>query len=121
MLFRSLVASLFISEAGMTPVDVILAFIVYAILVLFGYKGHRWALIALLILWIIDKLYPALTVAPRSAFTSILFLVVGAVAIVRALDVATERKTTDLSIDASSIRRKQHHGFPSARVGWVEQ
>jgi glucose-6-phosphate-specific signal transduction histidine kinase len=90
----SLAISILLPEV-LAPDEVILTFIIYAVLVWFGYRGHRWALIALLIFWAIDKLttiYFVAPIRPRSTFSSILFLVMGSAAILRALKVATERK-----------------------------
>jgi hypothetical protein len=85
----------FLSPEVLAPQEVIYSFLIYAVLVSFGYRGHRWALIALLIFWAVDKLvtiYFVAAIKPGSTVPSIFFLVIGSVAIFRALRVAIERK-----------------------------
>lgn len=40
-----------------TPEDVILSLFIYIPVLFFVYKGHRWAIITLLILWTLEKIY----------------------------------------------------------------
>ncbi|MEK6816987.1 MAG: zinc ribbon domain-containing protein [Nanoarchaeota archaeon] len=40
-----------------TPEDVILSMFIYVPILFFVYKGHRWAIISLLILWTVEKVY----------------------------------------------------------------
>jgi hypothetical protein len=90
----SLISS-FLSPEVLALEEVIYSFLIYAVLVTFGYRGHRWALIALLIFWSVDKLvtiYFVAAIKPGSTVPSIFFLVIGLVAILRALRVAIERK-----------------------------
>ncbi|HEV8677262.1 MAG TPA: hypothetical protein VN701_00285 [Candidatus Paceibacterota bacterium] len=75
--------------------DVLIGFVIYGILIALGYFGHRWALIALLIYWMLDKsvtIIAALGIASGSLVEGLIFLVMGIVFIVRAIKVETERK-----------------------------
>lgn len=51
--------SLILSFAGMyaDPTTIFLGLIIYLPIIFFVYKGHRWAIIALILLWTFEKVY----------------------------------------------------------------
>lgn len=70
-------------------------FAIYAVLIGLGYFGYRWALIALLVYWTVDKtitITMTLQYASGSLVASLIFLVIGIVLIVRSIKVETQRK-----------------------------
>ena len=70
------------------------ALVLYAPLLFFVYKGHRWAVIGLMIVWAGDKsygLYYQFTTG-GSIFTIVIFLILGIGVCMRALQVENMRR-----------------------------
>lgn len=77
--------------------DLMWSLIIYIPILFFVYKGHKWAMIALMILWIIEKVYTAyLTVENQSGsvWGSIIWLIIGISVIAKALKVENARQKT---------------------------
>jgi hypothetical protein len=77
--------------------DLMWSLIIYIPILIFVYKGHNWAMIALMILWVIEKVYTAyLTVENESGsvWGSIIWLIIGISVIAKALKVENARKKT---------------------------
>jgi len=84
---------------------VLLGFLVYAVLVVFGYLGYKWALIGLLAYWMLDKvttIFLTLNAVPGSFVSQLIFLVGGIVVTVRAIKVESERKKLNNSPQSNS-------------------
>ena len=90
-------ANIFLGSAfPLSIVNVIIGLIPYGVLSIFVYKGHRWALIVLLIYWIVDKVTTTIDIVrynPNiSPLGSLVFLAIGITFIVKALKVENARK-----------------------------
>jgi len=75
--------------------DLMWSLIIYVPILIFVYKGHKWAMIALMILWVIEKVYTAyLTVENQSGsvWGSIIWLIIGISVIAKALKVENARQ-----------------------------
>ncbi|MFZ2038623.1 MAG: zinc ribbon domain-containing protein [Minisyncoccia bacterium] len=75
--------------------DLMWSLIIYIPILIFVYKGHKWAMITLMILWVIEKVYTAyLTVENQSGsvWGSIFWLIIGISVIVKALKVENTRQ-----------------------------
>ncbi len=76
--------------------DLFWSLIIYIPVLIFVYKGHRWAMVTLMILWTIEKVYTAyLTVENQagSVWGSIIWLIIGLGVIYKALKVENERRS----------------------------
>ena len=97
LVFAGLYAlSILLSFFGLIALgDLMWSLIIYIPILIFVYKGHRWAMIGLMILWTIEKMYTAyLTVENRggSVMGSIIWLIIGLSVIYRALKIENERR-----------------------------
>ena len=72
--------------------DVLISLVIYVPILIFIYRGHRWALIVLFVLWTIEKL-ATLIIDPIG---SIIFYLLISVFIYRAYLVETERRKNGL-------------------------
>ncbi len=92
------ILSIILSFFDIIPLtDLIWSLIIYIPILTFVYKGHKWAMIALMILWVIEKFYTAyLTVENQSGSVmgSIIWLIIGISVITKALKVENERQKT---------------------------
>lgn len=81
-----------------TPEDVILSSFIYVPVLFFVYKGHRWAIITLLILWTIEKIYTLYLSAEGGgwALGSIIWWLIVSPFMFKALMVENERRTRGL-------------------------
>ncbi len=84
--------------------DTLWSLIVYIPILIFVYKGHRWAMILLMILWIFEKSYTAYLAIENgnSIVGSILWLIFGISIIYKALIIENKRKKTLKSIESSN-------------------
>ncbi len=99
LLFGGLYAlSVILSFFGIIALgDLMWSLIIYIPILIFVYKGHKLAMITLMILWVIEKVYTAyLTVENQSGgiWGSIIWLIIGISVIAKALKVENERQKT---------------------------
>lgn len=90
-----LLLSLILSQFGFISIsDWLISLILYIPLLIFVYKGHRWAMIGLMILWTIEKLYSAYLSIEMggSLIGSVIWLVIGLSIINKALNVEDARR-----------------------------
>jgi hypothetical protein len=68
--------------------------ILYVPLLFFAYRGHRWALIALMVVWAGDKIYTSYyqMTTGGTPLASIIFLLVGVAICMKALQVENARR-----------------------------
>ena len=83
--------------------DVIYSLILYIPLLAFVYNGHKWAMIALFILWTIEKIFTLIysVEAGSSPIGSIIWFLIVAPVIYKAYVVEQERSKVSLNIIAS--------------------
>lgn len=104
LLLLSVVLSLFGIYA--TLGDILISLIFYIPILFFVYKGHRWAMVVLMILWVIEKGYTAYLAIENggSVVGSIIWLGIGLSIIYKALKVENDRiKTTPVVLHEESI------------------
>jgi uncharacterized membrane protein YjjP (DUF1212 family) len=87
--------------------SVLASIVIYSILLYFGYHGHRWALVILLVYSTVDKIATiavTLQSSSGSLVAQLLFLILGIVLIVRAIKVEAARKVMGsvIQVDAQS-------------------
>jgi len=91
-----LLLSLVISFFGIyfSPSDIIVGLVIYAPILFFVYKGHRWAIIVLMIFWTIEKIYTLYlsTQSGGTPITSILWWLILMPYLFKALQVENARK-----------------------------
>lgn len=83
--------------------DVIYSLILYIPLLVFVYRGHKWAIIALFILWTIEKIFTLIysVEAGSSPIGSIIWFLIVAPVIYKAYVVEQERSKVSLNIISS--------------------
>ncbi|MEY2665495.1 MAG: hypothetical protein RLZZ480_600 [Candidatus Parcubacteria bacterium] len=65
---------------GINVEDQLMGLILYIPLLFFTYKGHRWAIVGLMILWTLDKIFTihySITTGGTTPITSVVFLLIG--------------------------------------------
>lgn len=85
--------------------DVIYSLIIYIPLLAFVYKGHRWAIITLFILWTIEKVFTLIysVEAGSSPISSIIWFLIVAPVIYKAYVVEQERSNMSLDTGVSKL------------------
>lgn len=81
--------------------DLLWSLVVYIPILFFVYEGHRWAMISLMVLWVIEKGYTAYTAIESggSVIGSLIWLFIGLSVIYKALKVENERKKINININ----------------------
>jgi uncharacterized membrane protein len=93
----TLLLTYFIDISGITFRDVILEIlIIFVPLLIFVYKGHRWAIIGIMAVWTIEKIYTFYLLATNggSPLMSIFYLILGLGVCARALQVENAHRKT---------------------------
>lgn len=92
--------------------DVLWSLIIYIPILIFVYKGHRWSMITLMILWTIEKMYTAyLTIENQggSVMGSIIWLIIGLSVIYRALKIENERRKQVPVLEGVSVETEGNY------------
>jgi len=74
------------------PTTILYALIIYAPVLFFFSKGHRWAIILLMVLWTIEKIYPLLESGGSGWLGSVIWWLIVMPYFWKALRVENERK-----------------------------
>ncbi len=93
LLLLSLILSFF---AITDTTSVLLSFIIYIPILIFIYKGYKWAMITLMVLWTGEKIYTAYLAVENggSIISSIIWLIIGLSVVYKALKVENLKEET---------------------------
>ena len=102
LVLASVISSIMPGFFSMT--GTIIESIVYAVLLIFVYMGHRWAMVTVLVLWTLDKASTAYLQLSHNgnAFMSILFWLIIAPYIIKAIKVENARRKAGTSSNISN-------------------
>lgn len=75
-----------------TMSDVLFGLIIYIPLAYFIYKGHRWAIIGVMIMWTLDKGYQLISLEGKNLWSTVIWWVIIFMPLYEALRVENERR-----------------------------
>lgn len=107
-IFSILVTTFVDTSDYISQSDILYSLIIYIPILFFVYKGHRWAIIALMILWTFEKGYSFLEFG---GFMNIFWWAIVMPYFYKALKVENERKKQERTLSDENESSNQHEKF----------